>query len=158
MDFAAYDPGPFYDEMFDPERKPRPGCDLLAGAMASLPEGDIAQRQQAAELALLHMGITFNVYGHDHGTEKILPFDLVPRVVSGKEWATIERGLVQRTRALNLFIDDIYHKQRAIADGITARSDAELEARALASGAICLLRKPFESAALIHCIDLALKG
>ena len=125
MDFAAYDPGPFYDEMFDPERRPRPGCDLLAGIMASLPETDIAQRQQAAERALLHMGITFNVYGHDHGTEKILPFDLVPRVVSGKEWATIERGLIQRTRALNLFIDDVYHKQRVITDGIIPREIVE---------------------------------
>jgi uncharacterized circularly permuted ATP-grasp superfamily protein len=125
VDFAAYDAASFYDEMFDPERRPRPGCDLLARAMADLPTGDIARRQQAAERALLHMGITFNVYGHDHGTEKILPFDLVPRVVSGKEWTALERGLVQRTRALNLFIDEVYHKQRVIADGIIPREIVE---------------------------------
>src|SRR6202044_3667427 len=111
--------------MFDPERRPRAGCDLLARTMAELPEMDIARRQHAAERALLHMGITFNVYGHDPGTEKILPFDLVPRVVPGKEWTAIERGLVQRTRALNLFIDDIYHKQRVIADGIIPREIVE---------------------------------
>ena len=125
MDFAAYDPGPFYDEMFDPEFRPRPGCELLARTMAALPDADISRRQRAAERALLHMGITFNVYGHDHGTEKILPFDLVPRVVSGREWATIERGLVQRTRALNLFIHDVYHEQRIIKDGIIPREIVE---------------------------------
>jgi uncharacterized circularly permuted ATP-grasp superfamily protein len=125
MDFATYEPGPFYDEMFDSELRPRPGCDLLAQTMAELPTSDIARRQQAAEQAMLHAGITFNVYGHESGTEKILPFDLVPRVVHGKEWATIERGLIQRTRALNLFIDDVYHKQRVIADGVIPRDIVE---------------------------------
>src|SRR5580693_6577055 len=109
MEFANYEPGPFFDEMFDVERRPRAGCGLLARTLAALPEADVARRQRAAERALLHMGITFNVYGHDAGAEKILPFDLVPRVVSGREWSTIERGLIQRTRALNLFVDDVYH-------------------------------------------------
>ncbi len=118
MDFASYEPGAFYDEMFDANGAPRPGCELLARTMAGLPEADLARRQRSAERALLHMGITFNVYGHEHGTEKILPFDLVPRVVPAKEWATIERGLIQRTRALNLFVDDMYHSRRIVADGV----------------------------------------
>ncbi len=118
MEFSTYETGPFYDEMFDPERRPRAGCELLARTLASLPDADLLRRQRAAERSLLHMGITFNVYGHEKGTEKILPFDLVPRVIPAREWAKLERGLAQRTRALNLFIDDVYHAKRIIADGI----------------------------------------
>jgi uncharacterized circularly permuted ATP-grasp superfamily protein len=125
MEFANYEPGPFFDEMFDVERRPRAGCGLLARTLAALPEADVARRQRAAERALLHMGITFNVYGHDAGAEKILPFDLVPRVVSGSEWSTIERGLAQRTRALNLFVDDVYHAQKIINDGVVPREIVE---------------------------------
>ena len=61
---------------------------------------------------MLNLGITFNVYGDDHGVEKIFPFDLVPRVLQSDEWARIERGLTQRIEALNLFIDDLYHDQK----------------------------------------------
>src|SRR5260221_357475 len=121
MDFATYEPAPFYDEMFDVRGRPRVGCELLARTLTMLPEDDLVRRQHAAERALLHMGITFNVYGHEHGTEKILPFDLVPRVVPAREWATIERGLIQRTRALNMFIDDVYHARRIVADGVVPR-------------------------------------
>jgi uncharacterized circularly permuted ATP-grasp superfamily protein len=121
MDIASYDSAAFFDEMFDLERRPRPGCGLLARTLANLPEGDIARRQRAAERAMLHMGITFNVYGHGSGTEKILPFDLVPRVVQAAEWTTINRGLAQRARALNLFIDDIYHARRIVTDGVVPR-------------------------------------
>ena len=118
MEISSYEPGPFYDEMFDPKRHPRAGCELLARTIHSLPDADLLRRQRAAERALLHMGITFNVYGHEAGTEKILPFDLVPRVVPAREWATLERGLAQRARALNLFIDDVYHARRIISDRV----------------------------------------
>ncbi len=121
MDVSSYEPGGFFDEMFDVELRPRAGCGLLVRTLASLPEADIARRQRAAERAMLHMGITFSVYGHDAGTEKILPFDLVPRVVPAPEWTTISRGLAQRARALNLFIDDIYHARRVITDGVVPR-------------------------------------
>jgi uncharacterized circularly permuted ATP-grasp superfamily protein len=125
MDFATYEPASFYDEMFDVRGRPRAGCELLARTLAALPEDDLVRRQHAAERALLHMGVTFNVYGHEHGAEKILPFDLVPRVVPGREWAVIERGLIQRTRALNLFIDDVYHSRRIVADGVVPRELVE---------------------------------
>lgn len=118
MELSSYAPGAFYDEMFDPERRPRLGCELLAKTLSSLPDADLVRRQRSAERALLHMGITFSVYGHERGTEKILPFDLVPRVVHAREWAKLERGLAQRMRALNLFIDDIYHDRKIIKDGI----------------------------------------
>jgi uncharacterized circularly permuted ATP-grasp superfamily protein len=125
MDFTSYQPGSFYDEMFDARCRPRPGYGLLARTLSTLPESDLVRRQRVAERALLHMGITFNVYGHEQGTEKILPFDLVPRVVPADDWAVIERGLVQRVRALNLFIDDLYHRGRIVADGAIPREIVE---------------------------------
>ena len=81
-------------------------------------QGEIERRQRSAERAPMAMGITFNVYGDDEGTERIFPFDLIPRIVSAGEWRTIERGLKQRIRALNLFIDDIYHERRIVKDGV----------------------------------------
>ena len=70
------------------------------------------------------MGITFNVYGDTAGTERIFPFDLIPRIIPAAEWDHIERGLKQRIHALNAFIDDIYHDQKILKDGvIPARSD-----------------------------------
>ena len=76
------------------------------------------RRQHAAEEAMLEMGVTFTVYNNDEGTEKIFPFDIVPRIIEAAEWDTIERGLKQRIRALNLFIDDIYHDQNILKDGV----------------------------------------
>jgi uncharacterized circularly permuted ATP-grasp superfamily protein len=118
MELSAYSTGGFYDEMFDPERRPRVGCELLARTFSSMPDADLIRRQRSAERALLYMGITFSVYGHERGTEKIFPFDLVPRVVPAREWAKLEKGLAQRTRALNLFIDDVYHARKIVTDGV----------------------------------------
>ena len=70
---------------------------------------------------LFRMGITFSVYGDTQGTEKIFPFDIVPRIVCAQEWDRIERGLKQRICALNLFIDDIYHEQKILRDGVIPR-------------------------------------
>ena len=121
MELSKYEIGAFFDEMFDSEGRPRPGCELIARTLSTLPEADLLRRQRAAERSLLHMGITFNVYGHEQGTEKILPFDLVPRVIPAKEWSRLSKGLAQRTRALNLFIDDIYHAKRILSDGVVPR-------------------------------------
>jgi uncharacterized circularly permuted ATP-grasp superfamily protein len=118
MRFNQYDVGNFFDEMFSAEGCPRAAAQALIKTIDSLPEGELITRQQAAERALLQMGITFNVYGEDAGVEKIFPFDILPRIVSAKEWNRIEAGLKQRIRALNLFIDDIYHQQRILKDGI----------------------------------------
>jgi uncharacterized circularly permuted ATP-grasp superfamily protein len=125
MDLASYQPGAFFDEMFDTGNRPRRGYEILARTLAAMPDDDLGRRQRAAERALLHMGITFNVYGHEAGAEKILPFDLVPRIVPADDWAVIERGLIQRARALNLFIDDIYHRRRIVADGAIPREIVE---------------------------------
>ncbi len=118
MNFSDYEPGSFYDELITADGRPRDGGSLLIDRISGLPDGDLKRRQEAAELVLLNMGITFNVYGNDAGAEKIMPFDIIPRVVEAADWAQIESGLRQRTRALNLFIDDIYHEQRIVKEGI----------------------------------------
>jgi uncharacterized circularly permuted ATP-grasp superfamily protein len=116
--FHSYQTDGFYDEMFDEQGKPRPEARLLLETMESLEDGQLLRSQSAAERLLLQMGITFNVYGDSAGTEKIFPFDLIPRIVPAHEWDWIERGLQQRIRALNLFIDDIYHEQKILKDKI----------------------------------------
>jgi uncharacterized circularly permuted ATP-grasp superfamily protein len=118
MRFADYGTGDCFDEMFDENAQPRAAARPLIQFMETLPEGELLRRQQSAERALLHMGITFNVYGDSAGTERIFPFDLVPRIVAALEWDHIERGLKQRIRALNLFLDDVYHQQKIVKDGV----------------------------------------
>lgn len=118
MIFDTYEIGPFFDEMFEDSGNPRIGTRLLARKIDGLPTGDLKRKQAAAEKALYDMGITFNVYGHEDGTEKIWPFDIVPRIVEAGEWDTIEKGLQQRIRALNLFIDDVYHDRKIVKDGV----------------------------------------
>jgi uncharacterized circularly permuted ATP-grasp superfamily protein len=116
--FHSYQTDGFYDEMFDADGKPRPEARLLLDTMEHLEDGQLLRAQSAAERLLLQMGITFNVYGDSAGTEKIFPFDLIPRIVPAHEWDWIERGLQQRIRALNLFIDDIYHDQKILKDKV----------------------------------------
>ncbi|MEE4242565.1 MAG: circularly permuted type 2 ATP-grasp protein [Desulfopila sp.] len=116
--FQTYDPEDFYDELIDADGKPRPEAQLLIDKINSLPEGDLALRQKEAEALLLKMGITFNVYGRDEGTEKIFPFDLIPRIVSRSDWQQIESGLKQRIHALNLFLQDIYNDKKILKDKI----------------------------------------
>ncbi|MEQ1908608.1 MAG: circularly permuted type 2 ATP-grasp protein [Vicinamibacterales bacterium] len=118
MQIDNYDTGGFYDEMFDQTGHPRPEARLLLETIGSLGDGQLQRCQQAAERILVQLGITFNVYGDSAGTERPFPFDLVPRIVRSEEWDWLERGLKQRIHALNQFIDDIYHNQRIIKDGI----------------------------------------
>ena len=118
MRFEHYQTGPFFDEMFEAGCEPRAAARALVQLIETMTDGELLRRQQSAERALLHMGITFNVYGDSAGTERIFPFDLVPRIVAAAEWDWIERGLKQRIRALNLFIDDIYHDQKIVKDGV----------------------------------------
>ena len=122
MDFRSYDCSDFYDEMFAGPGVPRPGAALLAERIQSFPEGEVIKRQKAAEAALLQLGITFTVYGDDQGTERIFPFDIIPRIIESQDWEVIERGLRQRVYALNQFIQDIYHKQTIIKDKVIPES------------------------------------
>ena len=116
--FSTYDPEGFYVELIDEKGKPRPGIQLLVDKIESLPKGDLRLRQKEAESLLLKMGITFNVYGEDQGTEKIWPFDLIPRIISDSDWQQIERGLKQRIFALNEFLQDVYNDQKILKDKI----------------------------------------
>ena len=118
MQFAAYETASFYDEMFLPDGTARPGAFLVKERIESLPEGELLARQAAAERLLLQNGITFNVYSDSAATEKIFPFDIIPRIIEAREWDWIEKGLKQRVYALNLFIDDIYHDQKVIRDKV----------------------------------------
>src|SRR5215468_3679793 len=118
MNFASYDTAEFFDEMFLPNGCARFGARLLKERIESLPNGELLLRQEAAERLLLQSGITFNVYGDSAATEKIFPFDVIPRIVEASEWDWIEKGLKQRVYALNLFIDDIYHKQKIVKDKV----------------------------------------
>ena len=116
MRVEAYDRGGFHDEMFDDAGSVRPEARMLLETIESLDEGQLLRCQRSAERLLLQLGITFNVYGDSAGTEKIFPFDLIPRIVGSAEWDWIERGLKQRIHALNAFIDDIYHDQKILKD------------------------------------------
>jgi len=118
MKFSTYDPGEFYDELFEGIGRPRRGSALLLRKFASLPDGELRKRQQAAERVILNMGMTFGVYGSDEGHEQIFPFDIVPRIVEAPDWTLIDTGLRQRLRALNLFIDDVYHEQKILKDTV----------------------------------------
>ncbi|ERT03849.1 A circularly permuted ATPgrasp family protein, partial [Lyngbya aestuarii BL J] len=118
MRFDSYEPGDFYDEMFIAKGEPRLEAKLLIERINSLSPGELTLRQQAAQAALIKLGATFNVYGDHQGTERVFPFDIVPRIVSASEWNWLEKGLKQRIHALNLFIADIYSEQKIIKDGI----------------------------------------
>lgn len=105
-----------FDECFDADGAPRPQCEPLLRRIDSLPEGELSRRQKAAEISLHNMGITFAVYGHSEGTERVWPCDVMPRVIAADEWTGIQRGLVQRMTALNLFLDDVYNDQKILKD------------------------------------------
>lgn len=118
MTAIAYQSNGGYDEMFCEDGAPRPRMEMVARRLQSLADGDLLRHQKAAESMLRNLGITFAVYGHQDGTEKVWPFDILPRVIESDEWAVIERGLKQRIRALNLFLDDIYNERRVLKEKI----------------------------------------
>jgi uncharacterized circularly permuted ATP-grasp superfamily protein len=118
MDLSDYQLDGFFDELFAARNVPHPGANLLIEKIKSLAKDDLLAKQQAAEILLLQMGITFAVYGNEEGGEKIFPFDIIPRIVDGREWERVEAGLKQRIFALNAFIDDIYHDKKIIKDKV----------------------------------------
>ncbi|MEL7141296.1 MAG: circularly permuted type 2 ATP-grasp protein [Cyanobacteria bacterium J06643_4] len=125
MSFKDYDPGDFYDELFTARGVPRTAAALLIERIESLSIDTLIRRQQAAQNTLFKLGVTFNVYGDTQGSERVFPFDVVPRVISGQEWKRLEKGLQQRIAALNCFLDDIYNEQKIIADGVVPRATIE---------------------------------
>ncbi len=120
--FSGYDPGSFYDELIAPNGHPRPCAITMYENLAKMPLGDFEERRKLADLSYLVQGITFTVYSDGRGTERLFPFDLVPRIIPHSEWDVIERGLAQRVTALNLYLKDIYGEQRVLKDKIIPRS------------------------------------
>ncbi len=119
--FKGYDPGKFYDEMFGEDGNVRGHCAPLLQKFGKLDQRDFLARKANSELYFLRQGITFNVYHDDQGTERIFPFDPIPRVMPAHEWEHLEAGLTQRIVALNLFLHDIYHDQQILKDGVIPR-------------------------------------
>jgi uncharacterized circularly permuted ATP-grasp superfamily protein len=106
-----------YDEMYG-DAGPRTAFAKVAQLLHALRPDEFARAQALAESALLQQGVTFSVYGDTRGTEKIFPFCLLPRLISGADWLRLERGLQQRIRALGMFLDDIYGEQKILAAGV----------------------------------------
>ena len=120
--FNNYELDGFFDEVFAPDRSVRPHYRKLIKRFSALSSDDLEMRRQMADVSFLNQGITFTVYSDNQGTERIFPFDLIPRIIPAAEWKLIEAGLVQRITALNLFLHDLYHEQRIIREGIIPRS------------------------------------
>jgi uncharacterized circularly permuted ATP-grasp superfamily protein len=110
-----------FDEMFAPDGSIRPHYEALLKVLTTLPREELKRRKQSADVSFLMQGITFTVYGREEGTERIFPYDLVPRLVTGEDWDRIERGLTQRITALNLFLHDVYHEGKILAQGVIPR-------------------------------------
>jgi uncharacterized circularly permuted ATP-grasp superfamily protein len=113
-----YNHDSFFDEMLDGSGKVRPHYQQFCSLFESLGSDEFAEKRHSIDMAFLRQGITFNVYGDSQGAERIFPFDLVPRVIPAKEWEYLERGLIQRITALNLFLHDVYHEQKIVKDGV----------------------------------------
>lgn len=120
--FREYSAGGFFDEMFGGRDTARKHYVRIHRELAAMDPIQFQQRRELADSAFLLQGITFTVYNDGRGTERLFPFDLVPRILPHSEWTRIEQGLTQRVLALNLFLRDIYGRQQILKDGKIPRS------------------------------------
>lgn len=119
INWKEYEVGTFFDELIQPTGKPRPSAAALASYLTSLASEELESLRAASELSIKEMGITFTVYTQEEGSiDRSWPFDIIPRIIAKSEWDGIEQGLKQRVRALNLFINDLYHAQKIIKDKV----------------------------------------
>lgn len=117
--FSNYQPLPnTFDEFFGGPKEPRNDLKKIVSALDTLGPLELAERQKLANSVFLNAGVTFSVYSDQKGSERIFPFDLLPRVIMANEWEPLEKGLAQRVRALNAFLNDIYGEQKILADKI----------------------------------------
>ncbi|HKY13512.1 MAG TPA: circularly permuted type 2 ATP-grasp protein [Microthrixaceae bacterium] len=121
--WAGYDSGDGWDEMLD-GATPRPACTGVMRYLGALGD-ELLERQQAAELAIRSMGVSFTVYSEAGNIDRAWPFDVIPRVISTTEWRRTSEGLLQRLAALNLFVDDLYGDAKVLDDGIVPREIIE---------------------------------
>jgi uncharacterized circularly permuted ATP-grasp superfamily protein len=115
-DYAPHEAA--WDELFARDRSAHGHCQALVQWLGQLAVGDFQERRKNADLVFINQGITFSVYADRRGVEKIFPFDLIPRPISAKEWKPIESGLVQRIKAINLFLYDVYHERRILRENV----------------------------------------
>ena len=108
----------FFDESITPKGNPRAAASRAINFLKSLSAPELAERRRAAELAVKEMGISFTVYSEGTNIDRAWPFDFIPRVITDREWSQLSRGLLQRMRALNCFINDVYNEQKILADGL----------------------------------------
>ena len=113
-----YDPDKHFDELFAGVGKPRATSEQLIHYFKSLSADELASRKDAAEATIKETGVSFTVYTEEGNIDRAWPFDIIPRTISKQQWQKTSAGLKQRLQALNLFIDDLYHDQRIIKDGI----------------------------------------
>ena len=116
--WKEYSSGDSFDELITPGGRARSGAGKIVQYLRSLSDEDLRERREAAELAMHVMGITFTVYSEEGGIDRVWPFDIIPRIISAREWARTDEGLQQRVQALNMFIADLYDEQRIINDGV----------------------------------------
>src|ERR1700674_2312948 len=116
--FQGYMREAFYDEMFELSGDVRPHYRWLFDRCGNMSTEEFQKKRTIADSAFLTQGVTFTVYNDQEGTERIFPFDLIPRIIPRSEWEKVERGLGQRITALNLFLHDIYHEQKIVSDGV----------------------------------------
>ena len=114
----SYEKENFFDEMFAEDASVRPHYSKVLDRMQRLEPTDYYRRQAAVDLSFMRGGVTFTVYNDNQGTERIFPFDMMPRVIPAAEWEVVERGLIQRIQALNMFLHDIYHEQKILKDRV----------------------------------------
>src|SRR5690606_14734995 len=121
IDWKSYQPGEFHDELISSPGHPRRIAQVLARYLASLSEQELQHRQDSVDHAIKTMGISFTVYSEAGNIDRQWPFDLIPRIISSKEWAAASKGLEQRLRALNSFIHDVYNDGLIFRDKVVPR-------------------------------------
>lgn len=118
INFQSYETEDFFDETFDADRQVRPHYSLFVDRLQKMGLKKLNLLQHSTDRVQLSLGMTFNVYSDNQGIERILHLDIIPRIVSGKDWDYLEKGLQQRIYALNLFINDLYHEQKILKDKV----------------------------------------
>ena len=115
---STYDSGEYYCELLGSSASPHPVFETIEQQLSTITEEELRSRAVAAENDLFDLGVTFTVYSEKNAIDRVLPFDMIPRVVSAERWKKLESGLLQRISALNQFLYDVYHDRRILKEGI----------------------------------------
>lgn len=123
--FTSYKVDPFFDEMLKASGKPKGHYQKFYDMIQKFSIDELKEKHETAQLSFLRQGITFTVYNNNVGAERTMPFDFVPIIIPPEDWNTIEKGMVQRSEALNCFLQDVYNDQKILNDGIIPRNLVE---------------------------------